>query len=145
MRLLSFTQYSYYHDFFCSGPASRLRDCYCHMWVCYIDTTIIKVCCISSVLIHMTCFSVFTIFVSDIYRAIVSYIPTSSQQLSAILWNITITVWCFCETVKFLLSTVIVVTPFVRGHHFIFNVAIVTCKCDISILRKLGFVVCHRY
>ena len=38
-----FTQFSYYWDFFCSEPASRLRDIHCHGWVRYIDTTIITV------------------------------------------------------------------------------------------------------
>ena len=46
------TQYSYYRDLFCSGPASRLRYC-----------------------------------------VIVGYSPTPSQQVSAILWNDTTTVW----------------------------------------------------
>ena len=31
-------QYSYYCDFFCSGPTSRLRDCHCHKWVSCICT-----------------------------------------------------------------------------------------------------------
>ena len=38
-----FTQYSYYRDFFCSGPESRFRGHHCHEWVRYIDTTIITV------------------------------------------------------------------------------------------------------
>ena len=46
------TQYSYYRDFYCSWPASRLHD-----------------------------------------RGIVGYIPQLYQQVSTILWNITITVW----------------------------------------------------
>ena len=47
----------------------------------------------SSILIQMTYFSVYTICISEHYRAIVSYIPTPIQQVSAIFWNITITVW----------------------------------------------------
>ena len=47
----------------------------------------------SSILIHMTYFSVYTICISEYYRAIVSYSPKPSQQVSAIFWNITITVW----------------------------------------------------
>ena len=42
-----FTQYSYYRDLFCLEPALRLRYCYCHGWVCYIDTTKIMVWCMS--------------------------------------------------------------------------------------------------
>ena len=38
-----FTQHSYYREFFCSGPASRIRYCHCHGWVRYIDTTEITV------------------------------------------------------------------------------------------------------
>ena len=38
-----FTQYSYYRDFFCSGPASRLCGRHCHGWVRYIYTTKIMV------------------------------------------------------------------------------------------------------
>ena len=36
-------QYIYYHDLFCSVPASRLRGRHCHGWVRYIDTTQITV------------------------------------------------------------------------------------------------------
>ena len=88
-----FTQYSYYRDFFCSGPASRLHYQHRHGWVRYIDTTEITVWCMSLILIHMTYFSVYTIFNSEHYRKIVSYIPTPSQRVSAIFWNITITLW----------------------------------------------------
>ena len=38
-----FTQYSYYCDLFCLGPASHICDCHFHMWVRYIDTTKITV------------------------------------------------------------------------------------------------------
>ena len=41
--LFVFTQYSYYRDFFCLGPASRLRECHRPGWVHYIDTTIMTV------------------------------------------------------------------------------------------------------
>ena len=47
----------------------------------------------SSILIHMTSISVYTIWMSEHYRAIVGYSPTPGQQVSAILWNITVTVW----------------------------------------------------
>ena len=88
-----FIQYSYYRDFFCLGPASRLCDSHGLVWVCYFDTTKIMFWCMSLILIHMTYFSVYTIFISEHYRVIVSYIPKPGQQVSAILWNITITVW----------------------------------------------------
>ena len=48
-----FIQYSCYRDFFCSGPASRLRNCHCHVWVRYIDTTKITVACMSSLLLSI--------------------------------------------------------------------------------------------
>ena len=38
INIFVFNQNSYYCDFFCSGPASRLRERNCHGWVCYIDT-----------------------------------------------------------------------------------------------------------
>ena len=38
-----FTQYGYYSDFFCLGPASHLSERHCHRWVRYIDTTKITV------------------------------------------------------------------------------------------------------
>ena len=41
--LFVFTPYSYNCDFFCSEPASRLRERHCHGWVRYIDTTKITV------------------------------------------------------------------------------------------------------
>ena len=47
---LVFTQYSYYHEFFCWGCASRLRNCHRHVWLCYIDTTKIMVGCMSSLI-----------------------------------------------------------------------------------------------
>ena len=78
-------QYIYYRDFFCLGPASRLRDTHSHVLVRYIDTTNITVWCMSSILIHMTYFSVYTIYTSENYREIVSYIQTPSQQVSEIL------------------------------------------------------------
>ena len=37
--LFVFNQYSYFRDFFCSGPASRLRELHHHGWVHYMDTT----------------------------------------------------------------------------------------------------------
>ena len=89
----AFTQYSSYCELFCLGPASRLRDRHRHGWVCYIDTKKITVWCMSSILIHMTYFSVYKKYISEHYRAIVSYSPTPSQQVSVILWNITITFW----------------------------------------------------
>ena len=48
-----FTQYSYYCDFFCLGPASRLRNRHLHGWVRYIDTTIITVWCMSLLLLSI--------------------------------------------------------------------------------------------
>ena len=33
-----FNKYSYYCDLFCLGPASRLCEHRCHVWVHYIDT-----------------------------------------------------------------------------------------------------------
>ena len=42
-----FTQYSYYRDFFCLWPASRLHNQHCHVWVRYIHTTNITVACMS--------------------------------------------------------------------------------------------------
>ena len=50
---LFFTQYSYYCDFFCSGPAPRLHDCHSHRWVRYIDTTKITVWCMSPLLLSI--------------------------------------------------------------------------------------------
>ena len=138
-----FTQYRYYHDFLCSGPELCLCDCYRHVWVRYIDTTRITVWCMSSILIHMTYFSVHTICISKHYRAIVSYSPTSGQQVSTILWNITITVWCLCEIVQFLIYTVIIVTSFVSGQHCVFLIVIVTCECAILILQRLQLRVCY--
>ena len=41
--LLVFTQYSYYCELFCLGTASRIREQRCHGWLCYIDTTKIRV------------------------------------------------------------------------------------------------------
>ena len=87
-----FTQYSYYHDFFCLWPASRICDCHSHVWVRYINTTKITVWCMSLIWIHMTYFSVCTICISEHYRDVFTYIPTPGQKVSAILWNITITV-----------------------------------------------------
>ena len=49
-----FNQYSYYRGFFCLGPALNLRDLHNHVWERYIDTTIITVWCMSSILIHIT-------------------------------------------------------------------------------------------
>ena len=46
----------------------------------------------SLILIHMTYFSFYTIWILEHYRAIVGYIPTPGQQVDAILRNITITV-----------------------------------------------------
>ena len=140
-----FTQYGYYRDFFRSGPASHLRDRHRHVWVRYIDTTKITVWCMSSILIHMPNFSVYTISISEHYRSIVSYSPTPVWLVNEILWNITIAVWCLCEIVQFLISAVIMVNSFVRGQHRVLGITIVTCECAISILRKLRFGVCHRY
>ena len=74
-----FTQYSYYCDLLCSGPSSRLCDHRCHVWVRYINTTEITVWCMPSILVHMTYFSFYTIFISEHYREIVSYSPTPIQ------------------------------------------------------------------
>ena len=48
---LVFTPYIYYHEFFCLGPASRIFNSYCHLWVRYIDYTKITVACMSSLLL----------------------------------------------------------------------------------------------
>ena len=48
-----FTQYSYYSELFCSGTASRLCNCHYHGWVRYIDTTIIMVWCMPSLLLSI--------------------------------------------------------------------------------------------
>ena len=88
-----FTQYSYYRDFFCSGLESRFCDRQRHKRVRYLDTKKITVWCMSLILTHMTHFSVYTTLIPEHWRDIVSYSTTPSQQVSAILWNITITVW----------------------------------------------------
>ena len=88
-----FIQYSYYRDLFCSWPVLRLCHRHCHVWVRYYNTMKITVWCMSSILIHMTYFSVYKIFISEHYREIVSYITTPGQQVSVKCWNITITVW----------------------------------------------------
>ena len=67
------------------GPALRICDHHHNVWVRYIDNTEIIVWCMSSILIHMTYFSVYTICISEHYREIVSYIPIPSQQVSVIL------------------------------------------------------------
>ena len=46
-------QYNYYLDLFCSGPAKRLSNCHCHVWVRYTDTTKITVGCMSSLLLSI--------------------------------------------------------------------------------------------
>ena len=48
-----FTQYSYYCELFCSGPALCLHDCHFHGWVHYIDTTNITVWCMSLLLLSI--------------------------------------------------------------------------------------------
>ena len=88
-----FNQYSYHRVLFCLGPELRLCDRHRHGWVCYINTTKIAVWCMSSILIHMTYFFVYTIFISEHHREIFSYSPAPSQQVCAILWKFTITVW----------------------------------------------------
>ena len=64
-----------------------------HVWVRYFDTTKIMVWYMYLILVHMTYFSIYIICISENYRLIVSYSPTPGQQVSAILWNITVTVW----------------------------------------------------
>ena len=44
-------------------------------------------------IIHMTYIYVYTIYILEYYRSIIGYSPTPGQQVSVILWNITITVW----------------------------------------------------
>ena len=88
-----FTQYSYYCDLFWWGASLCICDRHRHVWVRYFDTTKTLVWFMSSILIHMTYFSVYTICISEHYRAIFSYIPKPGQQVSAIFWNITMTVW----------------------------------------------------
>ena len=48
-----FTQYSYYCDFFYSGPASRICDSHWHRWVRYIGTTNITAWCTPSLLLSI--------------------------------------------------------------------------------------------
>ena len=43
LDILVLTQYSYYCEFFCLGPASHICDRHCRGWVRYIDTTKITV------------------------------------------------------------------------------------------------------
>ena len=116
-----FTQYSYYREFFCSEIALCLCGRHRHLWVRYFDTTRIKFWFMSSILIHMTYFSVYTICISEHFREIVSYILTPSQQVSAILWNITITVWLqsqvHCVTYYFVLMHNIFISQN-KGTHY---------------------------
>ena len=90
-------------------------------------------------------FSVYKILISENYRDILSYSPTPGQQVSMVLWNITITVWCLCEIVKFLLITVVITTYFFWGHNHVYLIDIITGECAIPILGILRFGVCHRY
>ena len=90
---VSFTQYSYYCDLFCWGESLCLCDRHRNVWVRNFYTTKNLVWFMSSILIPMTYFYVYTICISEHYRAIFSYIPKPGQQVSAIFWNITITVW----------------------------------------------------
>ena len=135
-----FNQRSYYRDFFCLKTTLRLRDRHRHVWLHYIDTTTFTAWCISSILIHTTSFYVYTICISELYRSIDSYSPTRDHQVSAMLWNINLNVWCLCEIVQFLLNAVIIVTSRVWGQHRVFVIAIVTCECALSILRNYGLV-----
>ena len=105
-----FTQYSYYRELFCLGPVLCIHDRHCHVWVRFINTTEIMVWCMSSILLHMTYFYVYTIFISELYREIFSYIPTPGQQVSAILWNITIIFWLIPQVYR--------VTFFFNAWHF---------------------------
>ena len=82
-------------------------------------------------------FYVYRIFISDIYREIVSCSPTPGQQVSVILWNITITFWCLCEIVQFSLNTFIIVYSFVQGQHCVFLIAIIMVYFAISILCEI--------
>ena len=50
---LVFIQYSYYRDFVCSWPESRLLYRHRHVWVCYIHTTKITVACMSLLLLSI--------------------------------------------------------------------------------------------
>ena len=94
---------------------------------------------------NMTYFFVYKIFISEHNMAIVSYSPTPGQQESAILWNITITVWCLCEIFQFLLNTVIILNSYVRGQNHVLVIATVMGECAILIPKKLRFGVCRRY
>ena len=80
------------------------------------------------------------VFAADKYSS-----PTPGQQVSVILWNITIPVWCLCDIIQFVINTVIIVTSFVWGHHHVFVIAIIMGECAILILQTLRFGVCHRY
>ena len=48
-----------------------------------------------------------------------------------------------CDIVLFVFNIVIIVTLFVCGQHWIFNIVIVMCDCALYILRKLRLCVCH--
>ena len=48
-----------------------------------------------------------------------------------------------CDIGQFLINTVIIVAPFVWVKHSFFVVSIVTCECNILILRKFLFCVCY--
>ena len=54
-------QYIYYCDLFCLEPASRICHLHRHVWVRYFDTTKFIVCCMSSILIHMSYFYFYNI------------------------------------------------------------------------------------
>ena len=87
-----FTWYNYYRNLFCLEIALRLRDIYCHGWVCYIDTTNI------TVLRFVWDRSFFTQY--SYYRDFLCLGPASrlrDRHLHGLLGYIdttTITVWC---------------------------------------------------
>ena len=49
-----------------------------------------------------------------------------------------------CDSVQFLLNTVIIVTSFIRGQHHVFVIAIGTGECAILVLQTLQPGVRHR-
>ena len=50
-----------------------------------------------------------------------------------------------CDIILFVFNTVIIANLFVCGQHLVFVISIVTCECDLFILRKLWLRVCHHY
>ena len=111
---------------FLLGLVSRFHDYHCHGWVGYNDTTK------TMVLIFLWYCS--ALHLSDLHRhGWVRFIDTTKITVLRFLWDCSV----------FVLNTVIIVTYFVRGQHFVLVIAIVTGECAILILQKLRFVAFH--